>query len=74
LSPMTMRGNIMLISYFAVKGSDVVPMRYIGMQECADGLVRLFDITTDLRGCYMTHPAKSTLSENTIVSYGYSIR
>lgn len=64
-----------MVTHFAVRDSDVVPLVFIGVQEW-DGHTsqRLFNVKQDMKGFELTHPINSTLSETTITSYGYEIK
>jgi hypothetical protein len=66
----------MLISHFAVRGNSVIPLRFIGVQEgCSKWRSEcLYNLTKEMPGVGLVHPAKSTLCASTIESYGYSIR
>lgn len=59
-----------VISHFAIKDNDIVPMVYIGEQEFPGNRPeKLYNLVEPL----FLHPMKSTLAESTIKGYGYKI-
>ena len=64
-----------MVTHFAVRANEVVPLVFIGVQKWPDHPDQdLFNVKQDMKGFELTHPINSTLSRGTIENYGFEIR
>ena len=63
-----------MIGHFALKGSNVIPLQFIGLQGRLNmAVARMFVIKKEVPGEGFNHPVNSSLMESTLVAYGYRI-